>query len=95
MSCPSRASACRTRWTHDVLLKSGAGIYEVNAVRRHISQTNGGMLAKRIATVGAELIASGSPTPSARRPPGTWHPYAQYKSTPFGPDQTTLDDARP
>ena len=32
--------------TTDVLLKSGANIKEINAIRRHISRMNGGMLAK-------------------------------------------------
>ena len=81
--------------TTDVLLKSGAGIMEINAVRRHISALNGGMLAKRIQAVGAELIglgisdAVGSPATDDIRVP-----YAAYKGTPIGPDQTTLADAR-
>ena len=41
------------------MLKSGAGIYEINAIRRHISAMNGGMLAKRISERGAELIGFG------------------------------------
>lgn len=60
----------------DVLLKSGAGIFEVNAVRRHISQVNGGRLAERIAARGAELVgfgisdAVGGPRPPTS--PGRW-----------------------
>ena len=42
--------------TTDVMLKSGAGIMEINAIRRHISQMNGGNLAKRIRAVGADMI---------------------------------------
>lgn len=81
--------------TTDVLLKSGAGIYQVNAVRRHISQTNGGMLAERIRKRGAELIgigisdAVGNPPTSDIRVPRD-----DFASTPIGPDRTSLDDAR-
>jgi len=53
----------------DIMLKSGAGILEVNAVRRHISQMNGGRLAERIVGRGSEIIGfnisdsvEGSPT---------------------------------
>jgi glycerate 2-kinase len=96
MSCPINGVSLQDEMdATDVLLKSGAGIYEVNAVRRHISQTNGGMLAKRIAAVGAELIGFGISDAVGSPPTGDIGiPYVQYKSTPFGPDQTTLDDAR-
>jgi glycerate 2-kinase len=79
----------------DVLLKCGAGIYEINAIRRHISQTNGGMLAKRIARSGAELIGIGISDAVGNPPTGDiGRPYGQYASTPIGPDKTTLADAR-
>lgn len=79
----------------DVLLKSGAGIYEINAIRRHISQMNGGMLAKRIAARGAELIGFGISDAVGNPPTGDIGiPYAKYASTPIGPDATTLADAR-
>lgn len=79
----------------DVLLKSGAGIVEINAVRRHISRTNGGQLAARIAATGAEFIGFGisdavGPGPTS----DIGVPFEQYASTPFGPDRTTLADAR-
>ncbi len=96
MSCPVEGISLQDEIdTTDVLLKSGAGIYEINAVRRHISALNGGMLAKRIQDRGAEMIgfgisdAVGSPATGDIR-----KPYAAYKSTPIGPDATTLDDAR-
>ncbi|SMQ74226.1 DUF4147 domain-containing protein [Agreia sp. VKM Ac-1783] len=96
MSCPVPGiSLDDERATTDTLLKSGAGIYEINAVRRHISQTNGGRLAQRIAQTGAELIGIGisdavgkPPTDNIRQPSLT------YTSTPIGPDKTTLEDAR-
>ncbi|EYR77684.1 glycerate kinase [Shinella sp. DD12] len=96
MSCPIDGISLQDEIdTTDVLLKSGAGIYEINAVRRHISALNGGMLAKRIQDVGAELIGFG--ISDAVGSPATGNisePYAAYKSTPIGPDATTLDDAR-
>lgn len=81
--------------TTEVLLTSGLGIYEVNAVRRHISHVNGGRLAERIAARGAELICLG--ISDAVGKPATRDiaaPDPSYTSTPFGPDTTTLEDAR-
>ncbi len=96
MSCPVEGISLQDEIdTTDVMLKSGAGIYEINAIRRHISQMNGGMLAKRIEAVGAELIGFG--ISDAVGTPATGDigiPYAKYKSTPMGPDSTTLEDAR-
>ncbi len=96
MSCPVEGISLQDEIdATDVLLKSGAGIYEINAVRRHVSALNGGMLAKRIRDVGAELIGFG--ISDAVGTPATGDiavPYAAYRSTPIGPDATTLDDAR-
>ncbi|MFM0015106.1 DUF4147 domain-containing protein [Paraburkholderia sediminicola] len=96
MSCPIEGITLQDEIdTTDVLLKSGAGIYEINSVRRHISALNGGMLAKRIQDVGAELIGFG--ISDAVGSPATGDiavPYTAYKSTPIGPDMTTFDDAR-
>jgi glycerate-2-kinase len=96
MCCPLEGISLQDEIdTTDIMLKTGAGIYEINAIRRHISQLNGGMLAKRIQDVGAELIgigisdAVGSPATGDIRVP-----YKAYKSTPIGPDTTTLEDAR-
>lgn len=96
MSCPIQGITLQDEIdTTDVLLKSGAGILEINAIRRHISQMNGGMLAKRIERVGAELIGIGISDAI-----GTLHnenvsvPYANYKGTPMGPDPTTFEEAR-
>lgn len=79
----------------DILLKSGARILEINAVRRHISRTNGGRLAELIChQVGAEMIsfqisdAVGKPSESDMRLP------AYFRGTPFGGDQTSIQDAR-
>lgn len=96
MSCPIDGVTLADEMdATDVLLKSGAGIYEINAIRRHISQLNGGMLAKRIATTGAEFIGFGISDAVGNPPTGDIGvPYAAYASTPIGPDRTTLDDAR-
>ena len=96
MSCPIEGITLEDEIkTTDVMLKSGAGIYEINAIRRHISAMNGGMLAKRIQSVGAELIGFG--ISDAVGNPSTGDigiPYEKYASTPIGPDKTTLEDAR-
>lgn len=96
MSCPLDGISLQDEIdTTDVLLKSGAGIAEINAVRRHISALNGGMLAKRIQGVGAELIGLGISDGVGSPATGDITvPYAAYKGTPMGPDTTTLDDAR-
>lgn len=96
MSCPIDGISLQDEIdTTDVLLKSGAGIYEINAVRRHISALNGGMLAKRIEDRGAELIGFSISDAVGNPATGDYAvPYANFKSTPIGPDATTLDDAR-
>jgi len=96
MSCPVEGISLQDEMdATDVLLKSGAGIYEINAIRRHISQTNGGMLAKRIQASGAELIGFGISDAVGSPPTGDIGiPFGNYASTPIGPDKTTLDDAR-
>lgn len=81
----------------DLLLKSGAKIIEINAVRRHISRTNGGRLAESICDhAGAELISlmvsdsvGRAPTTSA----GRGAP-AHFAGTPVAVDETTIRDAR-
>lgn len=96
MSCPLEGVSLQDEIdTTDVMLKSGAGIYEINAIRRHISALNGGMLAKRIQEVGAEFIGFGISDAVGNPPTGDIGiPYKKYASTPIGPDKTTLDDAR-
>lgn len=78
----------------DILLKSGAKILEINAVRRHISRSNGGRFAERIAQKGAELInlmvgdAVGRPATVNRSIP------AEFFGTMVAADDTTIKDAR-
>ncbi len=79
----------------DIILKSGAGILELNAVRRHISQMNGGMLAKRIQARGAELIGIAINDSIGFEQTGDINiPFENYSGTPIGPDFTTLEEAR-
>lgn len=80
--------------TQKALLESGAGIEEINAVRRHISRTNGGRLAQRISERGAEHISimvcdavDMGPTINPGEPVELW-------GTPFALDVTTIEDAR-
>lgn len=81
--------------TTDVLLKSGANIKEINAIRRHISRMNGGMLAKRIADRGAEMIGFNiSDAVGTQATADIGVPRKNFKATPIGPDDTTLEDAR-
>lgn len=96
MSCPIDGISLDDEIkTTDIMLKSGANIYEINAIRRHISQMNGGMLAKRIESRGAEMIGIGISDAVGNPETGDIGiPYANYKSTPIGPDGTTLEDAR-
>ena len=98
MSCPIEGVSLDDEIAvTDVMLKTGADIYEINAIRRHISRFNGGMLAKRIQGRGAELIGFGISDGIGTPPMATRDinvPYANYKGTPMGPDQTTLEDAR-
>jgi glycerate 2-kinase len=77
-----------------LLLERGARILELNAVRRHISETNGGRLAEKIEKKGAEMInlvisdsVGDRPTVDPARP-------AIFFGTPVAPDRTSLEDAR-
>ncbi|HSB80184.1 MAG TPA: DUF4147 domain-containing protein [Candidatus Methylomirabilis sp.] len=76
------------------LLQCGARILEVNAVRRHISATNGGRLAEKIEAKGAEMInliisdsVGHKPTVDPSKP-------VAFFGTPVAPDGTSLQDAR-
>lgn len=82
------------RQVTEALLKSSARILEINAVRRHISAINGGRLAQKVETKGAEMInfiisdsVGHTPTLDPAQP-------ATFFGTPVAPDGTTLQDAR-
>lgn len=79
----------------DILLKSGANIYEINSIRRHISQINGGRLAQKIKNNGSEMIGFGISDAVGNMPTKKYdEPYEKYNSTPIGPDNTTIQNAR-
>jgi Putative glycerate kinase len=81
--------------TTDTLLKCGAGIREINAIRRHISQMNGGRMAQKIAEKGAELIGFNISDAVSSNPPteDISIPWPNFSATPMGPDPTTISDA--
>ncbi|MBC8588673.1 glycerate kinase type-2 family protein [Paratissierella segnis] len=80
--------------TQDTLLRSGAKIGEINAVRRHISLTNGGRLAERILGKGAELINIIVDDGIGELPLVNRNVPVPYSATPVAEDSTTLQDAR-
>ena len=79
--------------TTDIMLKSGANVYEINAVRRHLSRMNGGRLGQLIQRKGAELIgitiydAVGMPATEDITIP------VALEGTPIGPDKTTFEQS--
>lgn len=95
MNCPiSGITLEDEKKVTEELLNSGARIIEINAVRRHISATNGGRLAQRIEAKGAEMInlvisdgVGAKPTSEPGKP-------IKFYGTPVAPDNTTLQDAR-
>ncbi|CAA7600880.1 MOFRL family [Acididesulfobacillus acetoxydans] len=94
MSCPVQSISLEEELkVTDLLLKCGANINEINAVRRHISQVNGGRLAEKILAKRAELInfiisdsVGAKPTADRSRP-------CFFQGTPVARDQTTIKDA--
>ena len=95
MSCPVEGITLEDeRIITDQLLKSSARILEINAIRRHVSETNGGRLAQKIEAKGAEminLIISDSVGDRPTLDPGKPVPFF---GTPVAPDGTTLEEAR-
>jgi glycerate-2-kinase len=96
MSCPIEGLSLEEEMvTTDIALKAGMNILELNSIRRHISRTNGGMLAKRIQGRGAEMIGIGISDMVGLPPTGDIRiPASNYQGTPIGPDYTTLAEAR-
>lgn len=94
MSCPVPGITLEDeRRMTELLLKSSARILEINAVRRHLSETNGGRLAQKIEAKGAEMInlvisdcVGSRPTVDPAQP-------ARFVGTPVAADATTLGDA--
>ena len=96
MSCPIPGVTLEDeKETTDILLKSGAGIMEINAIRRHISQMNGGGLARRIQKSGAEMIGFSIFDVVGYPLSGDISiPYPHLTGSPIGADDTTLAEAR-
>lgn len=95
MSCPTKEISLDDEIrTTDALLKCGARIAEINAVRRHLSAVNGGRLARAVEERGAEMInlivSDGVGNAPCSSP---FHP-VRFFGTPVAPDATTLDDAQ-
>lgn len=95
MNCPIPGISLEDeRQVTEALLESGARILETNAVRRHISATNGGRLAQKIEAKGAEMInfiISDSP---GHKPTVDPAKHSAFFGTPVAPDDTTFQDAR-
>ena len=70
--------------TNELLLKSGAKIYEINTVRKHISKVKGGKLAKLVKGTLISLILSDV----------VGDPLEAIASGPTVKDPTTFEDAR-
>lgn len=95
MSCPRPGIGLEDEQRiTEMLLASSSRILEINAVRRHISEVNGGRLAQRIEARGAELVNL-IISDSVGKPP-TLTPGAptEFVGTPVAPDGTTLANAR-
>ncbi len=95
MSCPLEGLTLEEEiLTTDVMLKSGAGIYEINAIRRHISRINGGHLAGEIEKRGAEMILLMYKDAVGYEPTTDPGVPALVTGGPMAPDYTTLQDAK-
>lgn len=79
----------------DILLKLGANIKEINAVRRHISGINGGRLAQIIQSRKAEMIGFAIRDSLGLEATNDISiPVPNYSATPIGCDDTTIADAK-
>lgn len=95
LTCPMEGISLEDEMkAQDILLRSGAKIGEINSVRRHISQTNGGRLAQRVRAVGAELINIIVDDGVGELPLKNRNVPVAYSATPIAADATTLHDAR-
>ncbi|MCK5458739.1 MAG: DUF4147 domain-containing protein, partial [Thermoplasmatales archaeon] len=70
--------------THDLLLRSGADINEINTIRKHLSYVKGGQLVKHVKGVVVSLIISDI----------VGDPFEFIASGPTNPDSTTFSDAK-
>ena len=85
LACPAPGlSLADIAATTSLLLSAGAGIEELNAVRKHLSAVGGGRLGRRAASARIEVLAI-SDVPGDR--------IDVIGSGPFAPDPSTFDDA--
>jgi glycerate-2-kinase len=81
--CSPRVPLEDIQKTTDLLLRSGAGIEELNAIRKHLSLVKGGQLVRDIKGVVISLIISDIIN----------NPISSIASGPTSPDPTTFSDA--
>ncbi len=95
MNCPVKGISMEDEMkVTGELLKSGARILEINAVRRHISDTNGGRLAQKIEAKGGEMINLIISDSVGKKPTLNPEESTTFFGTPVAPDATTLQAAR-
>jgi glycerate 2-kinase len=95
MNCPVQGITLEEEMkVTEELLRSGARILEINAVRRHISATNGGRLAQKIEVKGAEMINLIISDSVGKKPTVDPTEPALFYGTPVAPDGTSLEGAR-
>jgi glycerate-2-kinase len=82
--CKPRVPLNDLQKTIDMLLRSGVGIDELNAIRKHLSFVKGGQLAQYTKAVIVSLIISDI----------VRDPITSIASSPTSPDPTTFSDAR-
>ncbi len=75
------------------LLTAGAGVLEVNIVRRHLSAVNGGRLAQKISATGAELVNLVLSDRVGDTSIGTPRVPVSYTGTQIGLDPSTFEQA--
>ncbi|WP_321022181.1 glycerate-2-kinase family protein, partial [Enterocloster bolteae] len=95
LTCPKEGITLQEEiQAQDMLLRSGAKIEEINAVRRHISRTNGGRLTEQVLKNGAEIVNIIVGDGVGVKPTVDFKAPFQFFGTPVAPDKTTIQDAR-
>lgn len=95
LTCPKKGITLEEEIkAQDMLLRSGAKIEEINAVRRHISRTNGGRLTEKVLQKGAEAVNIIVGDGVGVKPTVDFKVPVRFFGTPAAPDKTTVQDAR-
>lgn len=94
MNCPAEGISVEeeSRLT-ELLLTAGASILEINTVRRHVSSVNGGRLAQRVSSSGAQMLNLILSDRVGDTAVGTPRVPVTYTGTQIGLDPTTFLDA--